>query len=129
MPSKAYHDALLDCRYDLEGGTLYDVKWYKDNDQFFRCIPGQSHEYPQDGVKIYYDRYPSIGSCSFRLIALNSKSEGEYKCEVTAEGPAFTTAVKSARLIVVPVALDPDGGKSEDGKPRFNFINENFKKM
>lgn len=29
----------LECDYDLEGETLYEVKWYKDNQEFFRYTP------------------------------------------------------------------------------------------
>jgi hypothetical protein len=29
----------LECTYDLQGETLYSVKWYKDGDEFFRYLP------------------------------------------------------------------------------------------
>jgi hypothetical protein len=29
----------LSCEYDLEGGSLYSVKWYKDESEFFRYMP------------------------------------------------------------------------------------------
>lgn len=28
----------LDCHFDMEGEELYAVKWYKDDQEFFRCI-------------------------------------------------------------------------------------------
>ena len=31
-------DILLQCIFDLEGEKLYSVKWYKDEQEFFRCI-------------------------------------------------------------------------------------------
>ncbi|GJQ79063.1 hypothetical protein Trydic_g219 [Trypoxylus dichotomus] len=111
VPFRAAHDALLDCRYDLEGDLLYDVKWYKDGQQFFRCTPGHAHEFPTDGIRIYFDQFPSTGSCSFRLTNLNSKSEGEYKCEVSTEGPIFKTAVASSRFKVVPATQVRDKDK------------------
>lgn len=53
MPLGASHEAPLDCRYDLEGSFLYDVKWYKDGQQFFRCQPnGSVQVYPANGVRV-----------------------------------------------------------------------------
>ena len=38
MPShvRAGDDARLSCEFDMEGGTLYSVKWYKDDNEFYR---------------------------------------------------------------------------------------------
>lgn len=122
MPLKVVHDALLDCRYDLDGDILYDVKWYKDGQQFFRCTPAQAKDYPLEGIKIYYDKFPSIGSCSFRLTNLNFKSEGEYKCEVSTEGPAFKMAARQSRLKVVPVSLIEEKSRRTGKYLQFLFV-------
>lgn len=29
----------LECHYDLEGEALYSVKWFKNNQEFFRFLP------------------------------------------------------------------------------------------
>lgn len=29
----------LECHFDLEGEALYSVKWFKDNQEFFRFLP------------------------------------------------------------------------------------------
>lgn len=34
----------LECKYDLQGEKLYTVKWYKDGNEFYRYIPGESPE-------------------------------------------------------------------------------------
>lgn len=34
--------AVLNCTFDLEGDRLYSVKWYKEEDEFFRYMPGLS---------------------------------------------------------------------------------------
>lgn len=92
----------IDCRYDLEGSQLYDVKWYKDGQQFFRCLPnGETMNYPLEGIQLYIEGTPRIGSCPLTLIGLSSKAAGEYKCEVTAEGPTFGSAAKSIRFRVM----------------------------
>jgi hypothetical protein len=33
------YDAKLICNYDLEGDTLYSVKWYKDGREICRYVP------------------------------------------------------------------------------------------
>lgn len=53
VPLGASHEAPLDCRYDLEGSLLYDVKWYKDGQQFFRCrADGTVQIYQVNGIKV-----------------------------------------------------------------------------
>jgi hypothetical protein len=34
-----FHPVTLICEYDLQGGSLYSVKWYKDENEFFRHMP------------------------------------------------------------------------------------------
>ena len=33
------HQAILKCNYDLEGDSLYSVKWYFNQKEFYRYIP------------------------------------------------------------------------------------------
>ena len=34
-------DATLVCQFDLEGESLYSVKWYKDDAEFYRYVPNE----------------------------------------------------------------------------------------
>jgi len=45
VPNYANQDkeAVLGCPYDLEGSTLYSVKWYKNGREFFRFLPKNDH--------------------------------------------------------------------------------------
>jgi len=36
------HSLSLDCEYKLEGDSLYSLKWYRDDREFFRYIPQES---------------------------------------------------------------------------------------
>lgn len=35
-------NAVLQCRFDLEGDSLYSVKWYKGRREFFRYTPKEN---------------------------------------------------------------------------------------
>lgn len=103
----------MDCKYDLEGELLYDVKWYKDDMQFFRCLAnGSVHEFPLDGVSktfttpsnplnpliqitLDYSPRASVGSCHFTLTGLTGSSGGRYKCEVSLDAPTFRTVAQT----------------------------------
>ncbi|XP_017774203.1 PREDICTED: uncharacterized protein LOC108560975 [Nicrophorus vespilloides] len=104
VPGGATNEAPIECSYDLEEDQLYDVKWYKDGSQFFRCLPsGDIVQFEVEGVSVI-DRYAKLGSCSLTLNMLTKKSAGEYKCEVSTEAPTFKTAVASAKLRIIEYA-------------------------
>lgn len=41
IPNHTVRDACahLECQYDLDGESLYSVKWYKDGNEFYRYVP------------------------------------------------------------------------------------------
>lgn len=47
--------AVLYCRYDLEGDRLYSVKWYKDDEEFYRFMPRidpEKNVFDRPGVRV-----------------------------------------------------------------------------
>lgn len=48
--------------------------------------------------KVYHNGIARIGTCPLTLTSLSPDSAGEYRCEVTTEGPSFSTAVSSAKF-------------------------------
>ncbi|GFG30898.1 hypothetical protein Cfor_07082, partial [Coptotermes formosanus] len=48
--------ALLECEYELgSDDKLYSVKWYKDNEEFYRYVPRSDpvkHSYRVEGVRV-----------------------------------------------------------------------------
>lgn len=48
MAVKKGDNAHLICNYDLEGDTLYSVKWYKGRREFYRYTPKEN-----PGMKIF----------------------------------------------------------------------------
>ncbi|KAK9503425.1 hypothetical protein O3M35_009980 [Rhynocoris fuscipes] len=93
--------AILECHYELEGDNLYAVKWYKENEEFYRFVPKSNPptaSYKVEGIKVDHQLSDS------RQVALrnvNLKSSGIYRCEVSAEAPSFSSAHKEARMEVL----------------------------
>ncbi|CAH0581178.1 unnamed protein product [Chrysodeixis includens] len=99
--------ALLGCQYDMEGDTLYSVKWYKDGREFYRFVP--KNEPP-----VYYFETPGVNVDVARssntvvaLMNLTQESAGHYRCEVSGEAPHFTTVFRQK---YINIHLLPKGG-------------------
>lgn len=110
----------LDCAYDLEQDQLYDVKWYKDNYEFFRCkSDGEVQPFLVEGIQLYHNDRATLGSCPVSITVVNSNSAGQYRCEVSREGPSFKTTAKSAVLRISNIK--PSRRVQDDGKICFCF--------
>ena len=45
----------LICRFEMEGDTLYSVKWYRNEQEFYRFVPNDRPKlqiFPQDGIRV-----------------------------------------------------------------------------
>ncbi|XP_052889614.1 uncharacterized protein LOC128297937 [Anopheles moucheti] len=137
--------ALLECHYELNGqrkghGTanggnrrhhayqsdyvgepfeeeekLYSIKWYKDNEEFYRYVPSASQpikSYKIEGIRV--DPNHSDGT-KVLLRGLTLKSSGIYRCEISAEAPSFDSVQGEGRMDVIYVPKDgphiSDGGR------------------
>ncbi|KAL1140625.1 hypothetical protein AAG570_000555, partial [Ranatra chinensis] len=93
--------AVLECHYELEGDTLYSVKWYKENEEFYRFVPKSNppqQSYKVEGIKVDHQLSDSR---QVALRGVNLKSTGVYRCEVSAEAPSFASAQSEGRMEVV----------------------------
>ncbi|XP_063540500.1 uncharacterized protein LOC134749486 [Cydia strobilella] len=84
--------ASLTCDYDLEGGRLYSVKWYRDTEEFYRYMPRlrpPQHAHRLDGVKVDLEK---SSARRVHLRDLTLRSRGLYRCEVSEEAPSFYSA-------------------------------------
>ncbi|KAH0808068.1 hypothetical protein GEV33_014723 [Tenebrio molitor] len=100
---KSRHATLI-CSYDLEGASLYYVKWYRGTYEFYRYTPSEKPTtklFPFKAINVDMNR---SNSTQVVLTDIDFQLSGNFSCEVTtAEEPASTqTAVKS--MLVVPPA-------------------------
>jgi len=59
-------NALLLCRYDMEGDSLYSVKWYKGRREFYRYTPKENPAmkiFPVYGISINVSRICILFIC------------------------------------------------------------------
>jgi len=94
-------NARLTCRFDMGSDTLYSVKWYKNDLEFYRYVPNDRPKlqvFAQKGIHV--DRSRSTRQ-HVRLNNLTLDSGGTYKCEVSAEAPSFRTKSAFQDMVVV----------------------------
>ncbi|XP_050734176.1 uncharacterized protein LOC127007352 [Eriocheir sinensis] len=94
-------DAQLECQYDRGTDPLYSVKWYKDDNEFYRYLFGRSkpkQTFAIPGVNVDVHR---SNTRRVLLKGLTFNSTGVYKCEVSADSPHFHTFEKSSNMVVV----------------------------
>ncbi|XP_063228946.1 uncharacterized protein LOC134534412 [Bacillus rossius redtenbacheri] len=91
----------LRCDYDLEGESLYTVKWYKGRQEFFRFVPKElphTRVFPLPGVNVDVSR---SGAKQVVLRDVQMDLAGKYRCEVSADAPSFHTEVVAKHMHVV----------------------------
>ncbi|PSN39684.1 hypothetical protein C0J52_22263 [Blattella germanica] len=89
----------LRCEYDLQGGNLYSVKWYKDGAEFFRYMPDyvpESRAVKSSGIAVDKSDMNKV-----TLTNLRFNNSGNYKCEVSTEAPNFETVAQSSNMTVI----------------------------
>lgn len=114
------HQAILKCNYDLEGDSLYSVKWYFNQKEFYRYIPTDNpkvtifnhHEGVRVNPRLSTEREIVLDDVDFT-------TTGHYRCEVSGDAPMFQTASTEGILYVVDL---PDAGPEiQGGQPRYNI--------
>ncbi|XP_066957435.1 uncharacterized protein [Macrobrachium rosenbergii] len=105
-------DAQLECKYDRGNDPLYSVKWYKDDDEFYRYLfrqksPKQTFIVPGVVVDIHRSNERRV-----LLKDLTFNSTGVYRCEVSADSPHFHTYTNQSVMVVVEL---PERGPTISG--------------
>jgi len=94
-------EAVLECKFDMEADSLYSVKWYRNEQEFYRFVPNDRPKlqiFPQDGIRV--ERSKS-SKHTVVLFDLQLEASGTYRCEVSAEAPSFRTKHREAVMMVV----------------------------
>uniref|UniRef100_A0A1I8PG55 Ig-like domain-containing protein n=1 Tax=Stomoxys calcitrans TaxID=35570 RepID=A0A1I8PG55_STOCA len=89
-----------------EGEDLYAIKWYKDNEEFYRYVPKANPpktSYRVDGVRVIEEH---SDSSRVLLRGLTINSTGLYRCEISAEAPNFSSVQGEGRMDVVYLPRD-----------------------
>ncbi|XP_057365342.2 uncharacterized protein LOC130686064 [Daphnia carinata] len=102
---QAGEGAALLCDVDMENERLYSVKWYKDDElqsvEFFRFVPRETPQlivYDLPGVNV--NKTLSDWQRVY-LSRVSLASSGHYRCEVSAEGPSFSSVSGGGHMEVV----------------------------
>lgn len=107
----------MQCNFSLDNELLYSVKWYKDGHEFYRYVPKDEpmvQIFPVAGVNV------NAHHSTERSVVLNNvdlSSSGRYRCEVSAEAPAFQTVSEHADMTVV--VLPNEGPLISGGRSRY----------
>ncbi|KAK7586231.1 hypothetical protein V9T40_004107 [Parthenolecanium corni] len=110
--------AQLSCKFEITQGKLYSVKWYKDENEFFRYMPDSSpeiHTFPVDGVHLDISR---SNKTTVTLYNLSFNSSGNYRCEVSKEGPNFETVVRNGDMRVMGNPRQPEATRGNPRQPK-----------
>uniref|UniRef100_A0A1A9WYS0 Ig-like domain-containing protein n=1 Tax=Glossina brevipalpis TaxID=37001 RepID=A0A1A9WYS0_9MUSC len=89
-----------------EGESLYAIKWYKDNEEFYRYVPKAKPpktSYRVDGVRVI-EEHSDNSKVLLRGLTINST--GLYRCEISAEAPNFSSVEAEGHMDVVYLPRD-----------------------
>nr|XP_027220810.1 uncharacterized protein LOC113813072 [Penaeus vannamei] len=98
--------ARLTCTYSLGDFTLYSLKWYKGDKQFYQYIPGNKktkNTFVVPGVNVDVDMSSAV---TVVLKDVELETSGKYKCEVITEGPLFHTKIGEGNMTVIVTSLE-----------------------
>ncbi|XP_043205136.1 uncharacterized protein LOC122372253 [Amphibalanus amphitrite] len=91
----------MTCDYDPEGERVYQVKWYKDDNEFYTYIPGSSAKtYDTTGMNIDNIDMELSGAKSVVIHDVDLRMEGRYGCEITMDS-SFDTVIGVGDVMIV----------------------------
>ncbi|XP_066902268.1 uncharacterized protein [Halyomorpha halys] len=98
--AKLFQPLKIACRFRLGTLRLESVKWYKDDDEFFRFTPSEqphNRKFNITGIEIDMEKSDMHVAS---LLNVSVSSAGVYRCEVSSDSPAFETVQESRRMDV-----------------------------
>ncbi|KAH8358422.1 hypothetical protein KR093_000052, partial [Drosophila rubida] len=116
--------ATLSCQYDLEQAALYSVRWYFNQEEFYRYVPREAKPtlvFLVSGINV---DLANSDATSVTLKGVTRELTGSYQCEVSEDAPLFHTDIRSAHMQVIELPKD-DPAMQVDKK--VIGVNDNFK--
>ncbi|XP_037026112.1 uncharacterized protein LOC119067308 isoform X2 [Bradysia coprophila] len=94
----------LSCSYNMGSHTLNSVKWYKNNQEFFRYTPlmyPSIMKFNVDGVTLAEQTFHcNKVTCSVNLAQLGPRTSGLYRCEISGDAPEFKLEWKTGNMTI-----------------------------
>ncbi|XP_047737184.1 uncharacterized protein LOC125178137 [Hyalella azteca] len=100
----------VSCSYDLTSTGLYSLKWYHNDQEFYRHVPTERNRPVVIKPSLKFNVHEvsrSDQQVTLELTSLTSEASGEYKCEVIAEHPSFRTETRAANMTVMAERPQP----------------------
>lgn len=94
-------NVMLKCDYDLQHDILYSIKWYKDNQEFYRYVPMDEPPKQRFSVIGADTRLELSDKEHVHLHNISLASAGLYTCEVSTEAPRFRTQAVTMNMRVI----------------------------
>ncbi|XP_055594304.1 uncharacterized protein LOC129745328 [Uranotaenia lowii] len=94
---------MLYCHYDMDGESLYSVKWYKGRREFYRYTPKENPAMKVFQLTGTTVKRSASNETQLMLVGLGVMSSGKYSCEVSADAPSFHTMIVTGDLEVCEV--------------------------
>ncbi|XP_059481923.1 uncharacterized protein LOC132200462 isoform X2 [Neocloeon triangulifer] len=94
------HGAKLICVFDLQGESLYAIKWYRGQREIYRFMPRESPSqtsFPISGIEIDISKSDAN---NLKIKSIHADLSGNFTCEVTADDSFSSVSVTQAILVV-----------------------------
>ncbi|KAF7283580.1 hypothetical protein GWI33_023372 [Rhynchophorus ferrugineus] len=91
----------IKCTYDLEEDTLYSVKWYRGQYEFYRFTPRDTPSqkvFPAWGIHVDES---SSNSTQVVIRDIDFNLSGNFSCEVTTDVPHIATGIDTQWMMVI----------------------------
>ncbi|XP_045533117.1 uncharacterized protein LOC123720519 isoform X1 [Pieris brassicae] len=100
--------AVIKCIFELENEDLYQVKWYRNDEEFCRYAPRDVPPlkvFPVHGIEVVQEE----SDVETLTIKATKEARGLYTCEVSADAPSFFTLQVHGTLNIVDLPKsDPE---------------------
>ncbi len=111
-------DVAFNCSFNLQGESLYAVKWYRGNYEILRYTPSGRPRIKTFPLEGFANVDPARSSNTTLFIGkVDFANSGAYSCEVIADG-SFHTLIETREMLVIDLP---------DKQPSITGVNASYK--